>query len=454
MGGSKPQLWNDTSGVRHRRLRDCRLSVRPRGGIGARGTHTREHGSRSGADENLGRRGSQESISKDKNKKNVEERETIHTCGKYVIVRGGNGGGGVAGSHSRVGRGDEMADMAGVFRNTTRLRDISDDMDEYDFDETDESHQDDVGENDGGENDDGENDGFVDACFKDNSIDDDGGKRPWITRVGKKFACGRVHRRTINILQQKFDGDWDTFSKIPHSNLREMCISFRTQWRWDLRDDEHIFHGFVNVLKGRYPDIMSEFRELSKRKAREDGHVIPQGEARFDITCNYPPDNVPLDRWQRLCKASIWNTEKWLKRSKAGRNNRKNDLSLHTGGSMGFDEHRIRLDKQKRKMVGYELVFIDTHASKETKKRLREEEININDLDELEFVTSRSKESFVKDVRSQLEKEKEARQDLETHLEQMERQAENERIEREKERIEREKLQKQIEEIIKKFADK
>ncbi|KAL8208675.1 hypothetical protein R6Q57_008087 [Mikania cordata] len=336
------------------------------------------------------------------------------------------------------------------------------------------------------------------------------------------FACGRVHRSAINILQQKFDGDYDTFSKIQHINLREMFNSFRRQWRWDLRDDEHIFHGFVNVLKGRYPDIMSEFREFSKGKARENGHVIPQGEARLDITCNYPPDNMPLDRWQRLCK--IWNTEKWLKRSKTGRNNRKNDLSRHTRGSMGFDEHRIRLDKQKRKMVGYELVFIDTHATKETKKRLREGEININDLDELEFVTSRSKESFVKfhnelvkeygpnndqnfdrdelamwerlhpnnrgqmfgigssdprfvvtgsqsscgsisygdarqsqevkDVRSQLEKEKEARQDLETRLKQMERQAENERIEREKERIEREKLQKQMEEIIKKIADK
>ncbi|KAD3641561.1 hypothetical protein E3N88_30785 [Mikania micrantha] len=100
----------------------------------------------------------------------------------------------------------------------------------------------------------------------------------------------------------------------------------------------------------------------------------------------------------------IWNTEKWLKRSKAGRNNRKNDLSRHTGGSMGFDEHRIRLDKQKGKMVGYELVFIDTHATKETKKRLRDGEINVNDLDELEFVTSRSKESF-KEFHNELVKE-------------------------------------------------
>ncbi|KAD7480113.1 hypothetical protein E3N88_03249 [Mikania micrantha] len=179
----------------------------------------------------------------------------------------------------------------------------------------------------------------------------------------------------------------------PHRNCLPETVPWPTQWRWNLRDDQHIFDGFVNVLKDRYPDIMNEFREASKGKAREDGHVIPHGEERFDITCNYPPDNVPLERRQRLCK--IWNTDKWLNRSKVGRNNRKTDLSRHTGGSMGFDKHRIHLEKQKGKTVGFELVFIDTHATKDTKKRLRSGEINTNDLDELEFVTSRSKESFL-----------------------------------------------------------
>ncbi|KAK1407631.1 hypothetical protein QVD17_39252 [Tagetes erecta] len=60
---------------------------------------------------------------------------------------------------------------------------------------------------------------------------------------------------------------------------------------------------------------------------------------------------------------------------------------------MGFDEHRIRLEKQKGGKVGFDLVFIDTHATKETKKRLRDGEITIQDLDELEFVTERSKDS-------------------------------------------------------------
>ncbi|KAD3337224.1 hypothetical protein E3N88_32744 [Mikania micrantha] len=88
-------------------------------------------------------------------------------------------------------------------------------------------------------------------------------------------------------------------------------------------------------------DIMSEFGEKSRNKAKEDGHDIPFGEEKFDITCNYPPNCIPLERWQRLCK--IWNTDKWLKKSKTGRSNRNNDISRHTGGSMGFEEHRIKL---------------------------------------------------------------------------------------------------------------
>ncbi|KAI3717364.1 hypothetical protein L1987_68939 [Smallanthus sonchifolius] len=86
-----------------------------------------------------------------------------------------------------------------------------------------------------------------------------------------------------------------------------------------------------------------------------------------------------MHNWGKIC-----NIDKWLKRSKVGRKNRQNDLSCHTGGSMGFDEHLIRL---------------------------------------------------VKDVRAQLEQEREARQNMENRLQQME-------IEEEKECAEREKIQK------------
>ncbi|KAK1424614.1 hypothetical protein QVD17_19947 [Tagetes erecta] len=232
----------------------------------------------------------------------------------------------------------------------------------------------------------------------------------------------------------------------------------------------------------------------SIKNARNDGNVIGFKEKRFDIICNYPPKKIPLERWQRFCMA--WDTEKWFKRSMAGSNNYKSDLSRHTGGSMGFDEHRIRLEKQKGGKVGFDLAFIDTHATKETKKRLRDGEITIQDLDELEFVTERSKDSHtlfqkelekdygpknyenhdrddeavwkrmhldsgrrlfgVQSVRLELDKERAARENLQNRLEQLEKNREEEReqarVEKEKERVEREKLQKQMDDILKRIG--
>ncbi|KAK1419883.1 hypothetical protein QVD17_29303 [Tagetes erecta] len=452
------------------------------GGSGTYGTYVQEFDSGSAAHATFERQGSKDSSYKCKGKKTVEERKR-QTFGKYTILRGGKTVG-LAGSHSRMGRGDEMTDLDGVLRNI-RIHDI------YGY---------------GGK--------------------DDGGNRPWIKRCGKKFANGRVHKSVIGILDQKLDGIWPMFSMIPHSKLKEMFNTFRTRWRWDPRDEQHIYDGFLNVLAGRYRDKWARLRLESKKKARADGYVIGDKEMKFDITQNYPHAMVPLERWKHLC--DIWDTEKWSHRSQAGRNNRKNDLSRHTGGSMGFDEHRIRLEKQKGGKVGYDLVFVDTHATKETKKRLRDEEINIKDLEELEFVTQRSKKSFasfqkelekeygstndqnpnrgdlavwerlnpnsrgnmfgigssdpnfvvnwiqssfygcgsyndvgksqkVHDVCLELEREHEARENLENHLEQLEIDREEEReqahVEREKERAEREKLQKQIIEILKRFGN-
>ncbi|KAI3682265.1 hypothetical protein L2E82_50006 [Cichorium intybus] len=50
--------------------------------------------------------------------------------------------------------------------------------------------------------------------------------------------------------------------------------------------------------------------------------------------------------WEDMCRQ--WNTEAWLKRSGSGTSNRNTtdsggNISRHTGGSIGYDEHRIRL---------------------------------------------------------------------------------------------------------------
>ncbi|XP_076939328.1 uncharacterized protein LOC143607977 isoform X2 [Bidens hawaiensis] len=285
--------------------RTCGRKVAPekRVGSGTRDIHIQEPDSCNGARDNSERRESQGFNSKGKGKKPVE-RENRQTCGRYVVTRGGKGGG-VAGSHSRVASGDEMADMAGVIRNQLTLQNVQDD--EYaevdDSDEDDGSQHDDVSENDGS----GKADDFENASFEDTSGQDVGDNRR-IARMGRKFGFGYVHRSAGRILDQKLDGDWITFKKIPHSALRDMFNTFRTQWRWDPRDDQHIFEGFVNVLKDRYPDKMSDLCGQSKKKAREDNHFIEDGKHRFDIIRNYPPDKVPGDRWKRWCKVRVLTT--------------------------------------------------------------------------------------------------------------------------------------------------
>ncbi|KAF5815993.1 putative transposase, Ptta/En/Spm, plant [Helianthus annuus] len=134
---------------------------------------------------------------------------------------------------------------------------------------------------------------------------------------------------------------------------------------------------------------MSDMRKSSKKKALKAREDIPDVGYNFKIQCKYPPNGVPRRKWERMCMS--WNTKDWEKKSKAGRENRKNDLCRHTGGSKGFDEHRRNLEKIKGKKVGFAEVLLHTHATKECKKRLNDGEISANDYDKLEFVTDRSK---------------------------------------------------------------
>ncbi|MFS7981421.1 putative transposase, Ptta/En/Spm, plant [Helianthus anomalus] len=138
---------------------------------------------------------------------------------------------------------------------------------------------------------------------------------------------------------------------------------------------------------------MRNLRQKSKKKATDKGHKIPAGKYNFTVQRRFPPDGIPLEKWERMC--SFWNTEEWHKKSEAGKSNRKNDLCIHTGGSIGFDEHRANMENKEGKKVGYKKVFFQTHATKQCKKRVQDGEINENDFKNLEFVTKRAKNSYV-----------------------------------------------------------
>ncbi|MFS7946835.1 putative transposase, Ptta/En/Spm, plant [Helianthus anomalus] len=97
-----------------------------------------------------------------------------------------------------------------------------------------------------------------------------------------------------------------------------------------------------------------------------------------------------------------WNTKEWLDKSKTGSSNRKSgDIncgrasSRHTGGSMGFDEHRDNWKRTYDREPSWKEIFLQTHLTKKCKEMLRKGDISIYDMKNLEFCTNESKEAYV-----------------------------------------------------------
>ncbi|MFS7965553.1 hypothetical protein Hanom_Chr09g00763611 [Helianthus anomalus] len=97
-----------------------------------------------------------------------------------------------------------------------------------------------------------------------------------IFRVGMGLGNGKVHRAITMSFNECFDGAWSTYREVPTEH---------TPYSWDQANDEFIREGFENVLKRRFPDIMSDRRDESAKKARIAGHTIPENEYDFGVMC-------------------------------------------------------------------------------------------------------------------------------------------------------------------------
>ncbi|KAK1429996.1 hypothetical protein QVD17_12403 [Tagetes erecta] len=89
----------------------------------------------------------------------------------------------------------------------------------------------------------------------------------------------------------------------------------------------------------------------------------------------------------------IWGTDEWQKKSTAGKRNRASadssgKRSRHTGGSVGFDEHRIRLKTKLGREPSFGEVFLETHLIKESKIKLWAGELQINNMEGMNFCTA------------------------------------------------------------------
>ncbi|KAL8239997.1 hypothetical protein R6Q59_016564 [Mikania micrantha] len=175
------------------------------------------------------------------------------------------------------------------------------------------------------------------------------------------------------------------------------CIyPYMTSFSWEPSEDFANRQGFENVLKDRYGDIMLEMRKESANNARANGHFIINGQDNFNIMCDFPPRMVSQDVWRLLCL--IWNTDDWAKKSERGRDNRmkvdsSGSISRHTGGSVGYDEHRIRLEIKLGKKPTFKQLFLHTHLKKESKAKYWVGYYDDNP-EGMEFCTNRSKEAY------------------------------------------------------------
>nr|KAJ0210847.1 hypothetical protein LSAT_V11C400163090 [Lactuca sativa] len=207
-----------------------------------------------------------------------------------------------------------------------------------------------------------------------NDADSNGSHRPFITRKGYKFGRQSIHRTILKIFWQSINEPWITFKKIPKEVVTQMFERFRTQYRWDPNEEGMIREGFENMLKDRYRGRMRDVREASVKSARKAGHDIAEINDNFEILANYNPGEIHRDVWRRLCRK--WDTDDRKKLSKSG----KKTVTLirgggggggaarHTGGSIGFEKHRLKL----KLLTGEDPSFIDlyykTHFIAESKK--------------------------------------------------------------------------------------
>ncbi|CAH1452326.1 unnamed protein product [Lactuca virosa] len=138
--------------------------------------------------------------------------------------------------------------------------------------------------------------------------------------------------------------------------LKKFALVFfkHKYYRWDSLNEGMIENGVKSVVQDCYLDIMSEYRHEYANRARAAGHNIADTNNDIAIMRHFEPITFNEDVWKDLCK--YWDTDAWRKNSAAGRTNRmSNDntgtISSHTGGSRGYDQYRLELERHTSVMV-------------------------------------------------------------------------------------------------------
>ncbi|CAI9267634.1 unnamed protein product [Lactuca saligna] len=225
---------------------------------------------------------------------------------------------------------------------------------------------------------------------------------PLVSVVGKKFGRYDVVRAVRRLIDQYIEGSWISFKEIPKEVIEHIWIKFKTLYDWDFREDEKVRENFEFIVQDRYRDLMGTFRNRSADMARAAGHDISPDNKDYNIMQNFVPNGMQSQRWKDLCRE--WNTDAWLKRSASAKSNRNTadsggKIARHTGGSISYDEHRIRFIAKKGRPPTFLELFLITHLDKTSKKKYFD-----GDVEGKQFCTERAREAYEAYSRALLEK--------------------------------------------------
>ncbi|KAK1419809.1 hypothetical protein QVD17_29167 [Tagetes erecta] len=164
----------------------------------------------------------------------------------------------------------------------------------------------------------------------------------------------------------------------------------------------------------RVPDQPRFVRRLSMTNGQEDDRYDEDDDededdmdhpSQIDSTCGDETRNSSQKKWisrvgEKFASSEIWDSPEWKKKSLSGKKNRASadkggKTSRHTGGSIGYDEHRIRLKRKWGREPSFKELFLATHLKKKSKARFFAGELGLNNLEELVFCTPRARQAYI-----------------------------------------------------------
>ncbi|KAL4563340.1 hypothetical protein LXL04_027381 [Taraxacum kok-saghyz] len=177
---------------------------------------------------------------------------------------------------------------------------------------------------------------------------------------------------------------WVSWGGVDKASRQCMYDRFKNLYQW-LDSEANIYNSFLYILKNNFRELLRTARRKAAAAAKAAGHVFLE---KFHMSMrDYPPGWIRQEIWHELCDR---------RKSESASINRSSMvdgcMSKHTGGSISMEQHRIKLAEENGKQPQWDTVYMVTHLTASSKKRLLsgEESSGSEPSEHLDFITSRA----------------------------------------------------------------